>query len=76
MKIRRYNRTTQVTPFAVTGPDVEKLGLPSYGCAVAFAMDWASRTGSTFHVREHGDIIGRAEGGEKAGTAVFVERGA
>lgn len=76
MKIRRYGRTATVGAFDVVGPGVEKEGLPSYGAAVAFAMDHASRTGSTFEVREHGDVIGHARGGELPGTAVFAERGA
>ena len=61
-------------PFTVTVGDREK-SLPSYGAACAFALDQASRTGTTIYIREYGDIIARAEGDED-GSAVLRERAA
>ena len=61
-------------PYTVTGPATEK-ALTSYGAACAFALDHASRTGTTFYVRSYGDIVARAEGAED-GSAVLRERAA
>ena len=72
MKIRRVVRGgARAFPFMVTGPDYEHT-VASEGAAIATATARAGLTGSTHYVREHGDIIGRAEHDTDTGVAQYV----
>lgn len=59
MKIGRFRRNTNPTPFKYVGPGVEKKNLPSLGAAVAAAQGWAIRqTGEvSVGVYEYDDIL-------------------
>ena len=72
MKIRRVTRGgAQALPFMVTGPEYEH-SFVSEGAAIATATARAGVTGSTHYVREHGDVIGRAEHATDTGVAQYV----
>lgn len=60
----------------VTGPDVEKNGLPNVGCGVAYAAHVAARAeaGSTFYVREAGVVVAHAERLEDRSVVVRSRR--
>ena len=77
MKIKRIvggNEKASDWPYVVTGPERGKR-CPTYGAACAYALDHASRNGTTFYIRENDEVIARAEGSENR-TATLYEVGA
>lgn len=73
MKIGRYARSSSGDhwPYEVSGVGCEGKKFISAGSALAFAQARCMRTGDTFYVREHGDVLYRAEKQGETVVTVF-----